>query len=159
LSGCPNFFTHKLNWSLKYVQFRWIKLTSSNEFPLTTFNWVGLDGTQLLSHITPIQRYDSDCTLPEIMKGYSHHKNLDVTNESLLMFGNGDGGGGPSAVMLERLRRTRAAGLHNDRSGEQLPLVKTGFSLSEFFENTRKKTGNGKSLPAWYVPGLINADN
>jgi len=124
---------------------------------LTTFNWVGLDGTQLLSHITPIQRYDSDCTLPEIMKGYSHHKNLDVTNESLLMFGNGDGGGGPSAVMLERLRRTRAAGLHSDRSGEQLPLVKTGFSLSEFFENTRKKTDNGKSLPAWYVQGPIDA--
>jgi len=70
------------------------------------------------------------------------------------MFGNGDGGGGPSAVMLERLRRTRAAGLHSDRSGEQLPLVKTGFSLSEFFENTRKKTDNGKALPAWYVePG------
>ena len=124
---------------------------------MTTFNWVGLDGTQLLSHVTPIQRYDSDCTLPEIMKGYSYHKNLDVTNESLLMFGNGDGGGGPSAVMLERLRRTRAAGLHSDRSGEQLPLVKTGFSLSEFFENTRKKTDNGKSLPAWYVQGPIDA--
>jgi len=73
------------------------------------------------------------------------------------MFGNGDGGGGPSAVMLERLRRTRAAGLHSDRSGEQLPLVKTGFSLSEFFENTRKKTDNGKSLPAWYVQGPIDA--
>lgn len=131
-----------------------LKLTSSNEFPLTTFNWVGLDGTQVLSHITPIQRYDSDCTLPEIMKGYQHHKNLDVTNESLLMFGNGDGGGGPSAVMLERLRRTRAAGLHSDRSGEQLPLVKTGFTLSEFFENTRKKTDNGKSLPAWCVSRL-----
>lgn len=110
---------------------------------------MGLDGTQVLSHITPIQRYDSDCTLPEIIKGYQYHKNLDVTNESLLMFGNGDGGGGPSAVMLERLRRTRAAGLHSDRSGEQLPLVKTGFSLSEFFENTRKKTDNGKTLPAW----------
>jgi alpha-mannosidase len=67
------------------------------------------------------------------------------------MFGNGDGGGGPSAVMLERLRRTRATGLHSDRSGEQLPLVKTGFSLSEFFEHTRKQTDNGKSLPAWYV--------
>jgi alpha-mannosidase len=131
-----------------------VKLMTSNEFPLTTFNWVGLDGTQVLSHITPIQRYDSDCTLPEIMKGYQHHKNLDVTNESLLMFGNGDGGGGPSAVMLERLRRTRAAGLHSDRSGEQLPLVKTGFTLSEFFENTRKKTNNGKSLPAWYVSRL-----
>lgn len=83
------------------------------------------------------------------MKGYSKHKTLDVTNESLLMFGNGDGGGGPSAVMLERLRRTRAAGLHSDRSGEQLPLVKTGFTLSEFYEHTRKKTDNGRALPTW----------
>jgi len=75
------------------------------------------------------------------------------------MFGNGDGGGGPSAVMLERLRRTRAAGLHSDRSGEQLPLVKTGFSLSDFFESTRKKTDNGKSLPAWYVLEPTNTDD
>lgn len=121
----------------------------SNDFPLTTFNWVGLDGSQVLSHITPIKRYDSDCTLPEIMRGYQHHKNMDVTNESLLMFGNGDGGGGPSAVMLERLRRTRAAGLHSDKSGAEVPLVKTGFTLSEFFEHTRKKTDNGKVLPCW----------
>lgn len=83
------------------------------------------------------------------MRGYHEHKNLDVTNESLLMFGHGDGGGGPSAVMLERLRRTRAASLHSDKSGAELPLVKTGFTLSEFFEHTRKKTDNGKILPAW----------
>lgn len=126
-------------------------LTSSNEFPFTTFNWVGIDGSQVLSHITPIRRYDSDCTLQEIMLGYQKHKTMDVTNESLLMFGNGDGGGGPSAVMLERLRRTRATGLHSDRSGEQLPLVKTGFTLSEFYENLRKKTDNGKILPTWCV--------
>lgn len=37
LAGMPSFFTQKLSWS----QF--------NNFPHTTFNWVGLDGTQVLT--------------------------------------------------------------------------------------------------------------
>ena len=27
---------------------------SSNVFPHSTFNWVGIDGTQVLSHMTPV---------------------------------------------------------------------------------------------------------
>ena len=34
---------------------------SSNVFPHTTFNWVGIDGTQVLCHMTP-------------GAGSSHHK-------------------------------------------------------------------------------------
>lgn len=122
-----------------------------NEFPLTTFNWVGLDGSQVLSHITPIRRYDSDCTIAELDRAYKYHKNLDCSPESLVVYGHGDGGGGPTPVMLERLRRARAAGLHEDTNGEDLPLVKTGITLSDFFEMTRQKTKNGTILPDWYV--------
>ena len=42
LAGMPSFFTQKLSWS----QF--------NNFPHTTFNWVGLDGSQVLTHMTPV---------------------------------------------------------------------------------------------------------
>ena len=126
-------------------------LMISNEFPLTTFNWVGLDGTQLLSHITPIGRYDSDCTMPEIDRAYKRHKNLDSSPESLILYGHGDGGGGPSAVMLERLRRARATGLTSDTSGEHLPLIKTGITLSQFFAHLREQTDNGTRVPDWWV--------
>lgn len=32
---------------------------SSNSFPHNTFNWVGLDGTQVLAHMTPVNNYNS----------------------------------------------------------------------------------------------------
>lgn len=41
LSGCDYFFTQKLSWN------------NINKFPLTTFYWVGIDGTRILAHLTP----------------------------------------------------------------------------------------------------------
>lgn len=40
---------------------------------------------------------------PELVKGVSKNKNLGVTDECLLLFGNGDGGGGPTPKMLEKV--------------------------------------------------------
>lgn len=39
----------------------------------------------------------------EILKGVHSNKNLGVTDECLLLFGNGDGGGGPTPKMLEKV--------------------------------------------------------
>jgi alpha-mannosidase len=94
------------------------------------------------------------------------HKNLEVTGESdsrvafvpdghslaqsLLLFGNGDGGGGPTPVMLEKLRRARAVGKQHDAGG-QLPLVKMGGSFEQFFDSVRKETSNATKLPNWCV--------
>lgn len=126
-----------------------LKNHTRNEFPLTTFNWIGLDGSQVLTHITPIGRYDSDCSIAEIDRAYKHHKNLDSSPESLILYGHGDGGGGPKPLMMERLRRARATGRRRDPAGEELPLVKTGITLSDFFENIRDKTRNGSIVPDW----------
>lgn len=41
LSGCDYFFTQKLSWN------------NINKFPLSTFYWVGIDGTRILAHLTP----------------------------------------------------------------------------------------------------------
>jgi hypothetical protein len=32
-------------------------LLLSNKFPHTSFNWSGLDGTQILTHMTPVDTY------------------------------------------------------------------------------------------------------
>ena len=39
----------------------------------------------------------------EILKGVWNNKNLAVTDECLFLFGNGDGGGGPTPMMLEKV--------------------------------------------------------
>ena len=125
-------------------------LTRSNTFPLSTFNWVGLDGSQLLTHMTPIVNYNSQCDYGDIKKAYGNHQNLDVSPDGMLLFGNGDGGGGPTLEMLERLRRVRAIGLENDPKGAELPLVRLGASMGEFFDEVKRTTDNGKRLPVWW---------
>ncbi|KAL7422655.1 Glycoside hydrolase, 38 vacuolar alpha mannosidase [Cryptotrichosporon argae] len=136
LAGAPNFFTQKLSWN------------GINEFPHTTFNWVGLDGSQVLAHMTPVNNYNSQCNMDDIRRGMTGHKNLEVTSNALLLFGNGDGGGGPTPPMLEKLRRARAVGKRHDAGG-QLPLVKMGGSFEAFYDAVRKETKNGELLPIW----------
>lgn len=41
----------------------------------------------------------------EIIKGVSANKNLEVTDQCLFLFGNGDGGGGPTPLMMEKVGR------------------------------------------------------
>lgn len=136
LAGAHNFFTQKLSWN------------SINKFPHTTFNWVGLDGSQVLTHMTPVDAYNAQCDMSEIRRGLTGHKNQEVTHQSLLLFGNGDGGGGPTPPMLEKLRRARAAGKQADAGG-QIPMVKMGGSFEQFFDSVREETLNGTKLPNW----------
>ena len=39
----------------------------------------------------------------ELVKGVRNNKNLGVTDQCLMLFGNGDGGGGPTPAMLEKV--------------------------------------------------------
>lgn len=123
---------------------------SSNKFPLTTFNWVGLDGTQILTHMTPTVNYNSSCEFSDIVKAHTGHHNLAQTPNALLLFGNGDGGGGPTPDHIERLRRWRALSHENDPKGAQSAVVRMGGSLDEFFEEVLKDTDDGKTLPSWW---------
>ncbi|KAF7352563.1 Glycoside hydrolase family 38 protein [Mycena venus] len=95
-AGMKYFFTQKLSWN------------NINNFPHTTFNWVGIDGTQVLCHMTPVDTYTAQATVGDVNRAVAGHKNLESSDTSLLVFGNGDGGGGPLPKMLENLRRIRA---------------------------------------------------
>ena len=57
-----------------------------------------------------------------MIRSVTQHKNLTEDTTSLLVFGNGDGGGGPLAQMLEKLRRCRGV---SDTIG-RLPKVTMG---------------------------------
>ncbi|KAF8671950.1 Alpha mannosidase, middle domain [Rhizoctonia solani] len=133
-AGMQRFFTQKLSWN------------NVNVFPHSTFNWVGIDGTQILCHMTPVDTYTAQATTGDVRKAVTNHKNLESSDMGLLVFGNGDGGGGPLAKMLENLRRVRAAG-NNSR---ELPLVNMGHTTEEFFDRLEKESGYGSALPNWH---------
>ncbi|KAI0640866.1 glycosyl hydrolases family 38 N-terminal domain-containing protein [Trametes meyenii] len=133
LADMDYFFTQKLSWN------------NINVFPHSTFNWVGIDGTQVLCHMTPVDTYTAQATVGDINKGVTNHKNLESSDISLLVFGNGDGGGGPLAKMLENLRRIRATGNHS----RDIPPVNMGHSVDEFFDVVAKDSDAGTKLPNW----------
>ncbi|KAI8992732.1 glycosyl hydrolases family 38 N-terminal domain-containing protein [Trametes punicea] len=135
LADMDYFFTQKLSW---YIYIR-------NSFPHSTFNWVGIDGTQVLCHMTPVDTYTAQATVGDVNKGITNHKNLESSDISLLVFGNGDGGGGPLAKMLENLRRIRATG----NQSRDIPPVIMGHSVDEFFDAIAKDSGAGSKLPNW----------
>ena len=79
----------------------------------------------------PSETYTAQANVGDLIRSVTQHKNLGEDTTSLLVFGNGDGGGGPLAQMLEKLRRCRGV---SDTIG-RLPKVKMGYLLS--FSNER----------------------
>lgn len=128
-----SFFTQKLSWN------------NINDFPHTSFNWIGLDGSQVLTHMTPNETYTAQADLVDVKRCMSQHKNLSDSRSSLLVFGNGDGGGGPLATMLEKLRRCRGASENNAPS---LPAIKIA-TVTEFFDELATESDNGNHLRTW----------
>lgn len=90
LAGLDTFITNKLHWN------------SHTTFPHTTFQWRGLDGTQILAHQTPGMDYNATNTPRELIRGEKTHKNKDLPDARWLQpFGFGDGGGGPTDWSIE----------------------------------------------------------
>jgi alpha-mannosidase len=95
LAGLDRFLTQKLSWN---------RFTSPESH---TFTWQGLDGSEVLTHFPPADTYNAEATVPELRGAAAAYKDHPRSRHSLLVFGHGDGGGGPTAEMLERLRRMR----------------------------------------------------
>jgi alpha-mannosidase len=119
------FLTQKISWN----QF--------NKFPHHTFLWEGIDGTQIFSHFPPADDYNADTGPKDLMKNVTNFKEHDRANRSLLLYGWGDGGGGPSIEMLEKARRLR--------DFEGLPQLVQEKALS-FFQKAKEEA---KDLPVW----------
>lgn len=135
LAGLNRFLTQKLSWN------------NINNFPHTTFNWVSLDGSQVLCHMPPSETYTADAHFGDVKRSISQHKSMDQDNTSLLVFGKGDGGGGPTFMMLEKLRRCRGI---SDKTSPLLPRVKMGNSVEDFFDALETKVEDGMKLVTWY---------
>lgn len=134
LAGMSRFFTQKLSWN------------NINNFPHTTFKWVALDGSQVMCHMAPSETYTADAHFGDVKRSVTQHKSMDHDNTSLLVFGKGDGGGGPTFEHLEKLRRCRGL---SDKVG-LLPRVKMGDSVDDFFGRLEQKVANGTEFVTWY---------
>ena len=134
LAGMSRFFTQKLSWN------------NINNFPHTTFNWVSLDGSQVLCHMAPAETYTAEAHFGDVKRSVTQHKSMDQDATSLLVFGKGDGGGGPTFQQIEKLRRCRAI---SDEIG-LLPRVKMGDSVDDFFKRLENKAKNGTEFVTWY---------
>ena len=93
LGGMRRFVTQKLSWN------------KQNRFPHSTFWWEGLDGTRVLTHFPPVDTYNAEITPAEFAYSITNFKDHAWSTDSLMPFGHGDGGGGPTREMLERARR------------------------------------------------------
>jgi len=142
LAGLETFLTNKMSWC------EW------NRFPFTTFRWRGIDGTEVLAHLTPGEDYNAALEPAELLRGERRLLSNDTRPVGprrsfletwLQPFGYGDGGGGPTR---ESILRARLAG-----KVQGLPRVEAG-RVDDFCraleERRRKILGEGgPDLPAW----------
>jgi alpha-mannosidase len=114
-AGIPFFFTHKLSWSER------------NPFPYNLYWWEGIDGTRVLAHSfnNPDSGYNARLTAPEVGETWQNFIGKQIHDTTLLSFGYGDGGGGPSEEMLERYSRLRTC--------PGLPDLKMGL-VADFYK-------------------------
>lgn len=87
------FLTQKLSWNLV------------NKFPHHNFVWEGLDGSTVLAHFAPSETYGAELRVAEVVKTVTNLEDKGRVSHSILLFGHGDGGGGPTEAMLRRQSR------------------------------------------------------
>ncbi|MBW3087065.1 hypothetical protein KEM60_03295 [Austwickia sp. TVS 96-490-7B] len=116
LAGIDAFLTQKISWN------------QTNKFPHHTFNWEGLDGTRIFTHFPPVDTYGSELSMRELRHAVDNFRDKDVADHSLVPFGYGDGGGGPTRDMLDRAHRTADL--------EGVPKV-TLRTAREFFDDAK----------------------
>jgi alpha-mannosidase len=107
--GLDTFITNKISWCER------------NRFPHVTFDWVGIDGTEVLTHLTPGHNYNSSILPADLQFAERNVAQHDHGRPStwLQPYGFGDGGGGPTVEQVERIT-TMANGV------EGLPAVEFG---------------------------------
>jgi alpha-mannosidase len=95
LSNSAWFLTQKISWN------------RTNRFPHHSFQWEGLDGTRIFTHFPPADTYGSQVSGADVAHAARNFSDKGAAGRSLLPFGWGDGGGGPTREMLARAARLR----------------------------------------------------
>ncbi|AGO10744.1 AaceriAGR385Cp [[Ashbya] aceris (nom. inval.)] len=134
LSGITKFLTQKLSWN------------NINSFPHSTFNWSGIDGSMVLTHMPPGNTYTASSHFGDVLRSANQNKSNEHYGTGLMLYGYGDGGGGPTREMLNKMRRIRSM---SNRNGNVVPKLEVGKSVNEFYDDILQKTENGNTLATW----------
>ena len=112
-AGSDYFLTQKISWN------------QTNRMPHHTFLWEGIDGTRVFTHFPPVDKYNSDLGGSDLGHAQRNYRDMGAGTVSLVPFGWGDGGGGPTREMIAAAERTHSL--------EGSPAVTMGSPI-EFFE-------------------------
>jgi alpha-mannosidase len=126
--GMRRFVTQKLSWN------------KQNRFPHNTFWWEGLDGTRVLTHFPPVDTYNAEITPAEFAFSVTNFQDHGWSTDSLMPFGHGDGGGGPTREMVERARRLARI--------DSRATLEIG-TPAEMFERIERDADRGAAVPVW----------
>ncbi len=124
-SGISSFLSQKMSWN------------QVNRMPHHTFWWEGIDGTRVFSHFPSADTYISELSGEELAHAEKNFSEKGRSSISLVPFGWGDGGGGPTREMIAAAHRT------GDLEGS--PKVSMG-TADEFFALARSEYANA---PVW----------
>lgn len=144
-SGVDYFVTSKISWN------------DTNMLPYDSFMWKGIDGSEIYTTFitgqnggknhTPSNFTDYVGTItPSFVQGtWDRYQQKEYNKHTLLTYGHGDGGGGPTAAMLERYRRLSKGlpGLPVAKMDFLLPFLKT--AEAEFKKNSEELC----RMPKW----------
>jgi alpha-mannosidase len=124
-SGITSFLSQKMSWN------------QVNRMPHHTFWWEGIDGTRVFTHFPSADTYNSELSGEELAHAEKNFSEKGRSTISLVPFGWGDGGGGPTREMIAAAYRT------NNLEGS--PKVKMG-AVDDFFGQARSEYANA---PVW----------
>lgn len=93
--GVRYFVTIKLSWD------------RFNTYPHHSFIWQGIDGSEVLVHMPPEGTYNSSASPQAVKAAELSYLDKAVSENCLMIYGIGDGGGGPGVEHLERLARMK----------------------------------------------------
>ncbi|WEV58525.1 glycosyl hydrolase-related protein [Bifidobacterium sp. ESL0728] len=130
-AGYKWFLTQKISWS------------DTTKFPHHSFMWEGIDGTRIFTHFPPSDTYAAWTTVEELVHAEKNFQDKDFADKSILLYGWGDGGGGPTREMLGHLHR------YEDLEGVSRVTLE---APDTFFEaaHTQLEENAGSEMPVWH---------
>ncbi len=117
LAGVEGFFTQKISWDMIH------------EFPHTSFVWRGNDGVEVLGYVNSHTVYNNPARPRNLRIEAEYDRQIDTFKEILIPTGWGDGAGGPTIDIIERVRRQK--NLRNQ------PAARFGL-IEDFYDRMEK---------------------
>lgn len=129
-AGYEWFLTQKISWN------------DTTKFPHHSFMWEGIDGSRIFTHFPPADTYAAWCKVQELDYAEKNFQDKDLADRSILLFGFGDGGGGPTRDMMEHLHR------YEDLEGVSRVSIETP---NEFFDKAYEQIEEnaGAEMPVY----------